>query len=71
MMVAFGEVYINPFNISSIQVVDGNLLSVTEVVVTMNSGEKHRDVFDSYKQAEDFVEWMALVISPELEADDD
>lgn len=68
MMIEFGDVYINPYNISSIAILDGNLLSITEVVVTMNSGEKHRDIFDTYADAEDFVELIATAISPELEA---
>lgn len=71
MMIEFGEVYINPYNISSVQIMEGNLLSVIEVVVTMNSGEKHRDLFDTYAEAEGVIEWLACLISPELEGDEE
>lgn len=74
MLIEFGDAYLNPQSISHVQVLEGSLAGVTEVVITMNSGDRFRDIVDTPQDAQEFLGWLGEqidMIGDFDDADDD
>ena len=71
MLIEFGEAYINPQNVSHVEILEGSLAGTTEIVITMCSGDKFRDLVDTSQDAQDFLGWLGEQIDFIGDLDDD